>query len=81
MKLKLYLASDYAGVIQALTSGQLQVASLGASSYGHTGFTGGSLWIDPEAGRILILLAHRTSVEVDLAPWRRRFHRLALSLV
>ncbi len=54
---------------------------LSPSSYGHTGFTGGSLWIDPEAERILILLAHRTSVEVDLAPWRRRFHRLALSLV
>jgi CubicO group peptidase (beta-lactamase class C family) len=55
--------------------------ALSAASFGHTGFTGGSLWIDPEAERILILLAHRTSVDVDLAPWRRRFHRLALSLL
>lgn len=43
VKLKLYLASDYAGVIQALTSGQLQVASLGASSYA-------AAWIDSKGG-------------------------------
>ncbi len=52
--------------------------ALSPLSYGHTGFTGGSLWIDPVADRILILLAHRMVVDADLAPWRRRFHRLAL---
>lgn len=52
---------------------------LGASSYGHHGFTGGSLWIDPDRGRIAVLLAHRVASRVDLDPWRRRLHRLALS--
>lgn len=48
------------------------------SSFGHTGFTGGSLWIEPRRDRVLVLLAHRSTVRVDLDPWRRSFHRLAL---
>jgi len=51
--------------------------ALSEEAFGHTGFTGGSLWIDPESGRIMVLLAHRTAPEVELDPWRRRFHRLA----
>ncbi len=51
---------------------------LGRQSVGHIGFTGGSLWIDPDAGRIMVLLAHRTSGATGLDSWRRRFHRLAL---
>ena len=31
----------------------------GAKSYGHTGFTGSSLWIDPETGLFVILLTNR----------------------
>ncbi len=54
--------------------------ALGRAAFGHTGFTGGSLWLDPEAGRILVLLAHRTAVDVDLDPWRRRFHAAAARL-
>lgn len=54
--------------------------ALSGSAFGHTGFTGGSLWIDPEGERVFVLLAHRTGMEVDLAPWRRRFHRLAAGL-
>ncbi len=52
--------------------------ALGASSFGHVGFTGGSVWIDPRRDTIMVLLAHRTSVSADLKPWRRRFHRLVL---
>lgn len=52
---------------------------LSPSAFGHPGFTGGSLWIDPEADLVAVLLAHRTSVTVDLDPWRRRLHALALS--
>ena len=52
--------------------------ALGAGAYGHVGFTGGSVWVDPGKGRVLALLAHRTSVAVDLAPARRRFHAAAL---
>lgn len=51
---------------------------LSPDSFGHVGFTGGSLWIDPSRDAIMVLLAHRTSVEADLAPWRRRFHRIIL---
>lgn len=50
--------------------------SLSASSYGHTGFAGASLWIDPEARRILVLLTHRTDPGNDMNSWRRRFHTL-----
>lgn len=50
--------------------------ALSASSFGHTGFAGGSLWIDPEAGRILVLLSHRTDPSSDINAWRRRFHTL-----
>lgn len=53
-------------------------AALGSSAYGHLGYTGGSLWIDPRRDAIMVLLAHRTSSEADLKPWRRRFHRMVL---
>jgi CubicO group peptidase (beta-lactamase class C family) len=32
-----------------------------ASSYGHTGFTGTSIWIDPERGLFVILLTNRVN--------------------
>ncbi len=52
--------------------------ALSPGAFGHTGFTGGSLWIDPASDRILILLAHRLSSRIDFQPVRREFHRLAL---
>jgi CubicO group peptidase (beta-lactamase class C family) len=52
--------------------------TLDRNSFGHTGFTGSSVWVDPSAERILVLAAHRASTDVDLARWRRAFHRLAL---
>ncbi|ROQ63417.1 CubicO group peptidase (beta-lactamase class C family) [Streptomyces sp. 840.1] len=51
--------------------------TFGPASYGHTGFTGTSLWIDPEAGRYAILLANRVHphrAERGFAPLRREFH-------
>jgi len=50
---------------------------LSPSSFGHYGFPGGSLWMDPESGLIWVLLAHKTRSNVDLTPWRRRFHGLS----
>lgn len=50
--------------------------SLSAGSFGHTGFAGGSVWIDRLAGRSYVLLAHRTSSLSDLNPRRRAFHAL-----
>lgn len=54
---------------------------LSRRAFGHTGFTGTSLWIDPKANRILVLLAHRTSAVENLNAGRREFHRLALSFL
>jgi CubicO group peptidase (beta-lactamase class C family) len=52
--------------------------ALAPGSFGHTGFAGGSLWIDPgidpEKGRVLVLLAHRTAPGSDMNRWRRQFH-------
>ncbi len=56
-------------------------ASLPAAAFGHTGFTGGSLWIDPERERVLVLLAHRIETAVDFNPHRRAYHELVRSLL
>lgn len=55
--------------------------ALSPSSFGHTGFAGGSLWIDPEQQRVLVLLTHRTEPFSNMSLWRRRFHALAYSLI
>lgn len=56
--------------------------TLAPSAFGHTGFTGPSIWVDPVRGSALGLLCHRhhpAHREVDLHPLRRRFHTLALA--
>jgi len=54
-------------------------------SFGHTGFTGTSLWIDPVKERIFILLTNRTHLHtlpfVNINPVRRRFHDLAVEML
>jgi CubicO group peptidase (beta-lactamase class C family) len=49
---------------------------------GHTGFTGTSLWLDPGAGSIFVLLTNRVHPRVperEFHPVRRGFHRLAVA--
>ncbi|MFD6277907.1 serine hydrolase domain-containing protein [Streptomyces sp. NPDC060209] len=51
--------------------------SFGPASYGHTGFTGTSLWIDPGTGRYAALLTNRvhpTREGDGIAGLRREFH-------
>ena len=54
---------------------------LSPQSFGHLGFTGTSLWIDPEKERVFILLTNRTHARglplANLNPVRRRYHDLA----
>lgn len=53
--------------------------ALPATAFGHIGFTGTSVWVDPEEGRIMLLLTNRNHPQhrgVDLHPLRRRFHML-----
>ncbi|MET0751928.1 MAG: serine hydrolase [Pyrinomonadaceae bacterium] len=55
--------------------------ALSKKSFGHLGFTGTSLWIEPERERIFILLTNRTHARelpfVNINSTRRRFHELA----
>lgn len=50
-------------------------------SFGHNGFTGTSLWIDPVNERFFVLLTNRTHDRslplANINPVRRRFHDLA----
>ena len=54
--------------------------ALSGRAFGHSGFTGGSLWIDAERGRTCLVLAHRLSSKLDLNPIRREIHRLAAEI-
>ena len=55
--------------------------SLAKDSFGHLGFTGTSLWIEPETERIFILLTNRTHARAlpfeNINSVRRKFHDLA----
>jgi len=51
VELKIFTASDYAGTVQALTSGQIQMAQTGASAYA-------SAWIDSD-GQVEPLVTNR----------------------
>jgi CubicO group peptidase (beta-lactamase class C family) len=53
------------------------IARMSDRAFGHTGFTGTSIWIDPEAGLVSVLLTNRIHPAVREIPFndvRRRFH-------
>ncbi len=56
------------------------IPGMSASSFGHTGFTGTSVWVDPERDRIAVLLTNRIHPDVREIPFnevRQRFLRAA----
>jgi CubicO group peptidase (beta-lactamase class C family) len=59
--------------------------ALQKDSFGHLGFTGTSLWIEPETERIFVLLTNRTHTRelpfVNINSTRRKFHELASELL
>ncbi|MGH8957174.1 MAG: serine hydrolase domain-containing protein [Acidimicrobiia bacterium] len=63
------------------SSGEL----LSPSSFGHTGFTGTSMWIDPERELVAILLTNATHPRVDLGKpvnsLRARFHNAVVAAI
>jgi len=72
-----------AGFQIAATPGSAAGPALSPRAVGHTGFTGTSLWIDPESRRIDILLTNRVHPEfkeLDMNRLRREFHALAAGL-
>jgi CubicO group peptidase (beta-lactamase class C family) len=53
---------------------------LSPSAFGHTGFTGTSVWIEPASQRVFVLLTNRvhpTVMAVDMKEVRRGFNTLA----
>jgi CubicO group peptidase (beta-lactamase class C family) len=56
---------------------------LSPTSFGHTGFTGASLFVDPVQRRVFVLLSNRLHPDarnVEMNAFRRRFHALASAL-
>ncbi len=59
------------------------IPEFGENAFGHTGFTGTSVWADPDRDRIFVLLTNRVHPEVKPGNFhevRRRFHRAAIDL-
>ncbi len=86
-----HFVDNYTAGLNEHRSFAFQLASTPASaagskmppqSFGHLGFTGTSLWIDPVNERIFILLTNRTHDHdlpfVNLNAVRRKFHDLAI---
>lgn len=64
----------------AATPGCSAGPALPGHAFGHTGFSGASVWIDPDLRQLYVLLANRLHPfcrTPDLHPLRRRFHALA----
>ncbi len=59
--------------------------ALSKDSFGHLGFTGTSLWIEPETERIFILLTNRTHDRElpfeNINSVRRKFHEIASEIL
>jgi CubicO group peptidase (beta-lactamase class C family) len=59
--------------------------ALSKDSFGHLGFTGTSLWIEPSTERIFVLLTNRTHAHdlpfVLLNSTRRKFHEIAANIL
>jgi CubicO group peptidase (beta-lactamase class C family) len=54
----------------------------GPNTYGHTGFTGTSLWVDPDSGRYVVLLTNRVHPSREgtgIARIRRLVHNVAFA--
>jgi CubicO group peptidase (beta-lactamase class C family) len=65
------------GWMLASTPGSSAGEALPPTAFGHTGFTGTSLWVDHEKARIFLLFTNRTYPIVNLHPTRWAFHALA----
>lgn len=54
------------------------------ASFGHTGYTGTSLWIDPDRNLFAVLLTNRLLTETSaskMASFRRRFHAAVAGVI
>ena len=69
----------------ASTKDSTSGTKMSPQSFGHNGFTGTSLWIDPVKDRVCVLLTNRTHNHglplVNINSVRRRFHDLAIDFL
>lgn len=69
----------------ASTEGSTAGTKMSPESFGHTGFTGTSLWIDPVKERVFVLLTNRTHDHslpfININSVRRQFHDLAVTFL
>lgn len=73
---------DARGLGWQLPTGSEATKMLSARAFGHTGFTGTSLWVDPDRDRIMVLLTNRVhpcAAPINIQRIRGEFHRLALT--
>jgi len=73
---------DARGLGWQLPTGSEATKMLSPRAFGHTGFTGTSLWIDPERDRIMVLLTNRVhpcAAPVAIQKIRGEFHARALA--
>jgi len=72
---------DARGLGWQLPTGSAATSMLSPRAFGHTGFTGTSVWVEPELDRIMVLLTNRVhpcAAPVPMQQVRGEFHRLAL---
>lgn len=78
--------SDFQGLGWQLQEerGQKTGSLISPRTYGHTGFTGTSLWLDPDYDLAVILLTnavHPSRITAERAPVRQGFHRIVSEAV
>ena len=72
---------DARGLGWQLPTGSEATKMLSPRAFGHTGFTGTSVWVDPDRDRIMVLLTNRVhpcAAPINIQRIRGEFHRLAL---
>jgi len=73
---------DGRGLGWQIATGSEATEMLSPGSFGHTGFTGTSVWVDRERDRIMVLLTNRVhpcAAPIAMQKIRGEFHRLAIA--
>lgn len=76
-------ASATGGTLEQMAAGCTGGDVLSSQAFGHTGFTGTSIWRDPARGATLIILTNRVHPTVSslIGPWRRSVCNQLFSLI
>jgi CubicO group peptidase (beta-lactamase class C family) len=73
---------DGRGLGWQIATGSEATEMLSPGSFGHTGFTGTSVWVDRERDRIMVLLTNRVhpcAAPIAMQKIRGEFHRLVIA--